>query len=107
MHACMHAYAPPATKEWSAFQAESAPCHPALLPAPCLCSPRSRYTHLSWALWEKEEGNVEEARRLFKAGTALNPRDAAILQVTHACLNIFACPACPPILRSVPALPPQ
>jgi hypothetical protein len=52
---------------------------------PCLyClhrSPRSRYTHLSWALFEKEEGKVEEARRLFKAGSELNPRDAAILQV--------------------------
>ena len=45
------------------------------------CSPRSRYTHLSWALWEKEGGHVEEARRLFKQGAALNPRDAAILQV--------------------------
>lgn len=58
------------------------PCIAAL---PCLyClhrSPRSRYTHLSWALFEKEEGKVEEARRLFKAGSELNPRDAAILQV--------------------------
>lgn len=43
-------------------------------------SPRSRYTFLSWALWEKEQGNIEEARRLFKQGSYLNPRDAALPQ---------------------------
>ena len=63
---------------------------------PCLyClhrSPRSRYTHLSWALFEKEEGKVEEARRLFKAGSELNPRDAAILQVGG--LSAVGCGQC-------------
>lgn len=57
------------------------PRPPAALPPPPRRSPRSRYTHLAWALWEKEEGNLEEARRLFKQGAELNPRDAAILQV--------------------------
>ena len=45
------------------------------------CSPRSRYTHLSWALWEKEGGHVEEARRLFKQGAALITRSEDILEI--------------------------
>ena len=63
---------------------------------PCLCclyhSPRSRYTHLSWALFEKKEGKVEEARRLFKAGSELNPRDAAILQVGGKRVDVAGIP---------------
>ena len=43
-------------------------------------SPRSRYTFLSWGLWEKEQGNIEEARKLFRQGAFLNPRDAALPQ---------------------------
>jgi len=43
-------------------------------------SPRSRYTFLSWALWEKEQGNIEEARRLLRTGTHLNARDPALPQ---------------------------
>jgi tetratricopeptide (TPR) repeat protein len=43
-------------------------------------SPRSRYTFLSWALWEKDMGNFAEARKLFKSGSYLNATDAAILQ---------------------------
>lgn len=57
---------------------------PTAFASPCSatwCSPRSRYLHLAWALWEKEQGDVEEARRLFKQGNDRNPRDAAILQV--------------------------
>eukprot|EP00887_Chlorella_sp_A99_P006541 scaffold3.g6541.t1 len=41
-------------------------------------SPRSRYTYLSWALWEAGQGHVDEARRLYAQGAQLNPRDAAI-----------------------------
>lgn len=43
-------------------------------------SPRSRYTFLSWGLWEKEQGNIEDARKLFRQGAFLNPRDAALPQ---------------------------
>lgn len=43
-------------------------------------SPRSRYTYLSWALWEKKLGNVEKARELFRRGSNLNRGDAALLQ---------------------------
>ena len=43
-------------------------------------SPRSRYTFLSWGLWEKEQGKIEAARKLFRQGAFLNPRDAAIPQ---------------------------
>ena len=67
---------------------QPAPPKPHLPPTACApprpttwCSPRSRYLHLAWALWEKEQGDVEEARRLFKQGNDRNPRDAAILQV--------------------------
>lgn len=45
-------------------------------------NPRSRYTYLSWALFEKDLGNVKNARALLKQGCKLNPWDAAILQVT-------------------------
>jgi len=43
-------------------------------------SPKSRYTYLSWALWEKSLGNVDQARQLFKKGTSLNRSDAALPQ---------------------------
>lgn len=43
-------------------------------------SPRSRYIFLSFALWEKDQGNIKAARKLFKSGVYLNPQDAALLQ---------------------------
>ena len=43
---------------------------------------RSRYIHLSWGLWEKAQGQPDNARRLFKRGHELNPQDAPLLQVT-------------------------
>lgn len=43
-------------------------------------SPKSRYTFLSWALWEKSIGNVAQARALFKRGSSLNRSDAALPQ---------------------------
>lgn len=55
-------------------------------------SPRSRYIFLSFALWEKQQGNISEARRLFKAGTYQNKKDAALLQawalMEENCKNI-------------------
>jgi hypothetical protein len=42
---------------------------------------RSRYVHLAWALWEKRQGQLEDARRLFERGCKLNPCDAALRQV--------------------------
>ena len=44
-------------------------------------SPRSRYNYLALALWEKQQGDLGEARRLFREGSERNPRYAAILQV--------------------------
>jgi hypothetical protein len=44
-------------------------------------NPRSRYVFLSWALWEKEQGQRQVAKRLLMKGAALNRRDPAILQV--------------------------
>ena len=41
---------------------------------------RSRYIHLSWGLWEKAQGQPDNARRLFKRGHELNPQDAPLLQ---------------------------
>lgn len=43
-------------------------------------SPRSRYIFLSWALWEKSQGNIEAARKLFRTGSHLNRRDPALPQ---------------------------
>ena len=40
-----------------------------------------RYLHLAWAMWEKQNGNVNNARKLLDRGQRLNPRDAPILQV--------------------------
>ena len=45
---------------------------------------RSRYVHLSWGAFERDNGQVENARELFKRGHLLNPQDAPILQVGHA-----------------------
>ena len=42
---------------------------------------RSRYVHLSWARFELDEGNVDNARELFRRGHSLNPQDAPLLQV--------------------------
>ena len=44
-------------------------------------NPRSRYLYLAWALWEKGEGNRENACKLLERGHKLNTRDPAILQV--------------------------
>ena len=41
---------------------------------------RSRYVHLSWARFERDEGNVDNARELFRRGHTLNPQDAPLLQ---------------------------
>lgn len=43
-------------------------------------SPRSRYIHLSWAMFEKSCGNISEARKLLSKGIDLNSRDAALFQ---------------------------
>ena len=45
-------------------------------------NPRSRFAYVSWGLFEKEEGNIENARALFRQGHELN-QNAAILQVSH------------------------
>ncbi len=47
-------------------------------------SPMSRYIHLSWALFERAEGQVKNARGLLQRGNMYNPKDAAILQVCPA-----------------------
>ena len=44
-------------------------------------NPRSRYVFLSWALWEKKQGQLDDARRLFERGCKLNPIDTALPQV--------------------------
>lgn len=43
-------------------------------------SPRSRYTFLSWAMFEKKVGQVKEAKKLLKRGLHMNPKDAALAQ---------------------------
>lgn len=51
-------------------------------------NPRSRFTYLSWALFEKKQGSTENAKALLKQGHQLNPRDPAIVQVilhSHIC----------------------
>ena len=45
---------------------------------------RSRYVHLSWGTFERDNGQVDNARELFRRGHLLNPQDAPILQVGHA-----------------------
>ena len=45
---------------------------------------RSRYVHLSWGLFERDNGQVDNARELFRRGHLLNPQDAPILQVGHS-----------------------
>ena len=45
-------------------------------------NPRSRFTYLSWALFEKKQGSTENAKALLKQGHQLNPTDPAIVQVT-------------------------
>ncbi len=56
----------------------------------------ARYLHLAWAMWEKQNGNVNNARKLLDRGQRLNPRDAPILQV--------GCCACTPCSRGAPVL---
>lgn len=58
-------------------------------------NPRSRFTYLSWALFEKKQGSIENAKALLKQGHQLNPRDPAIVQViscTHA--DLSGCTLC-------------
>ena len=45
---------------------------------------RSRYVHLSWGIFERDNGQVDNARELFKRGHLLNLQDAPILQVRQA-----------------------
>ena len=47
---------------------------------------RSRYVHLSWAIFERDQGNVDNARELFRRGHTLNPQDAPLLQVPPSAL---------------------
>lgn len=37
----------------------------------------------AWALLEQEEGNIEEARQLFEAGSRADPHHLYIWQVCH------------------------
>lgn len=58
-------------------------------------NPRSRFTYLSWALFEKKQGSTENAKALLKQGHQLNPRDPAIVQAslfTHA--ELSGCDLC-------------
>lgn len=50
-------------------------------------SPTSRYIHLAWAMFEKAEGNLDNARALLKRGNEHNPNDGAILQVQVASIS--------------------
>ena len=54
---------------------------------------RSRYVHLSWARFERDEGNVDNARELFRRGHTLNPQDAPLLQVLPFAQRTW--PTCP------------
>lgn len=57
-------------------------------------NPRSRYIHLDWGLWEKAQGEIQNARSLFKRGHQLNALDAPLLQVRG--------PLCKPSLPPAP-----
>lgn len=56
--------------------------------------PRSRYVYLAWAMFEKLQGEVQNARRLLQRGRELNPKDSAILQVTPPCIESTPTPVC-------------
>jgi Tfp pilus assembly protein PilF len=43
-------------------------------------SPKNRFSWHVWALFEANQGNIDKARKLFKIGHAVNPRDPVILQ---------------------------
>jgi len=43
-------------------------------------SPKSRYAHLAWALWERKQGNRPQCIQLLKRGAGLNPTDPALFQ---------------------------
>ena len=43
--------------------------------------PRGRFTYLSWATFEQQEGQLDNAQRLLERGHRLNQREPAILQV--------------------------
>ena len=47
-------------------------------------APRSRYLHLTWALWEKELGQRANARLLLRRGHGFNRSDPALLQARLA-----------------------
>jgi hypothetical protein len=56
----------------------------------------ARYLHLAWAMWEKQNGNINNARKLLDRGQRLNPRDAPILQVSCVCaVHILPGRTCP------------
>ena len=44
-------------------------------------NPRSRFVYLAWALFEKQQGSLDNARALLKQGHKLNTQDTAIVQV--------------------------
>ena len=43
--------------------------------------PRGRFTYLSWATFEQQDGQLDNAQRLLERGHQLNQREPAILQV--------------------------
>jgi tetratricopeptide (TPR) repeat protein len=43
-------------------------------------NPRSRYAHLAWAMWERQQGNAAASLQLLARGSSLNPADAALYQ---------------------------
>ncbi|CAM0872883.1 unnamed protein product [Alopecurus aequalis] len=43
-------------------------------------SPKNRFSWHVWALFEANQGDTDKARKLFKIGHAVNPRDPVILQ---------------------------
>lgn len=56
------------------------PSHRYLFKRALQANPRSRYTHLAWAIWERRQGNMQQALQLLARGQALNPADPAIYQ---------------------------
>ena len=77
-HAIWHA--------WAGMEAEQGdPTVVRYLYRRCLeANPRSRFTYLSWGLFEKKQGSTDNAKALLRQGHQLNPRDPAIVQVSHA-----------------------
>lgn len=53
---------------------------------------RSRFIHLDWGLWEKAQGQTENARSLFKRGHQLNALDAPLLQACSRSWHVSGVP---------------